>query len=198
MSMFLGESFLLEGELCLGRHLLHVDASHGSESVIGQGALALFTEFAKLRPEVEVRHLRLWEDEELRARMEYSLRHVRAKMARMSQRGSEEDVQCFANIELLAAEIATARGLVISAPMWNYGVPWVLKQYFDAVLHPGLSFQEAEGGCRGLLGGGRPLVLLTSAGGGAQKGHLTPWVLDVGAMLGFDEPKVVAVAHLAR
>lgn len=35
---------------------------------------------------------------------------VRAKMARMSQRGSEEDVQCFANIELLAAEIATARG----------------------------------------------------------------------------------------
>ena len=52
-----------------------------------------------------------------------------------------------------------------------------MKQYFDCVLHPGLSFRETPEGSVGLLGGGRPFLLLTSAGGKAEKDHLTPWLL---------------------
>lgn len=110
----------------------------------------------------------------------------------------DEDTQCFAGIEKLAAQIATADGLIISAPMWNYGAPWVVKQYFDCILHPGLTFLETPSGPTGLFGGGRPLVIITSSGGAAGKDHLCPWLKDVGAMLGFDAPLVVSAANAAQ
>ncbi|CAK9101836.1 unnamed protein product [Durusdinium trenchii] len=106
----------------VGEHILHVDASHGPESIIGLGAVALF-EALQLHPEVEVRHLRLW-DESVRQRMDYRLEHVRAKMAMLSASASATQRESFAAVEALAAEIATARGLVVSAPMWNYGAPY--------------------------------------------------------------------------
>ena len=76
----------------------------------------------------------------------------------------------------------------------------VMKQYFDCVLHPGLcvfllqqlkpttasaahmppglTFTETSSGPTGLLGGGRPVVLLTSSGGVASKDYVTPWLLE--------------------
>lgn len=179
----------------VGEHILHVDASHGPESIIGLGAVALF-EALQLHPEVEVRHLRLW-DESVRQRMDYRLEHVRAKMAMLSASASATQRESFAAVEALAAEIATARGLVVSAPMWNYGAPYVVKQYFDSVAHPGLTFKETSEGPIGLLGSGRPFLILTSSGGSATKDHLTPWLLDIAAMLGFDNARIVSAASLS-
>ncbi|CAE7577719.1 azoR1 [Symbiodinium natans] len=185
----------LQGATQVGCHILHLDASHGEESVVGCGSAALLAKFAELCPEVDVQHVRLW-DEGMRSKMEYNLDHVRAKMAMLAGRGSEDCFQQFASIEVLAKQIATARGLVVSAPMWNFAVPYVMKQYFDCVLHPGLTFTETSSGPTGLLGGGRPVVLLTSSGGVASKDYVTPWLLDVAAMAGFDIPKVVSAASL--
>merc|ERR1719336_2735772 len=106
---------------------------------------------------------------------------------------TDEDAQRFAGVERLALQAASAGALVVSAPMWNYGAPYVVKQYFDCVLHPGLTFLERPGmRPEGLLGGGRPLVIVTSSGGAAATDHLTPWLRDVGAMMGFDNAVVVA------
>lgn len=184
------------------RHILHVDASHGSTSVVAHGTQALFTELSRTCPDLRVEHVRLWDDA-MRPRMEYNLEHVRAKMAVLSGSASEEEIKAqarlFAGIEELAEQVASARGLVISAPMWNFGAPFVLKQYFDAVLHPGLTFVEKPGARpEGLLGGGRPLVIVTSSGGPGSVDHLTPWLRDVGAMLGFDDAAVVAAPNVAH
>jgi len=196
LAMFAAElSYTSQEATHVGRHVLHLDASHGEQSVIGCGASALFAHLAKLYPEVEVQHVRLWE-EATRKEMEYNLEHVNAKMAMLAGSGSEETMQQFAGIEVLAKQLATARGLVVSAPMWNFAVPYVVKQYFDCVLHPGLTFKEVSAGPSGLLGGGRPVVLLTSSGGAAAKDYLTPWILDVAAMAGFDRPKVVSATGL--
>lgn len=134
----------------------------------------------------------------MRSKMEYNLEHVQAKMAMLAGSVSDADVQRFAAVEELACQVASAHALVVSAPMWNYGVPWVLKQYFDCVLHPGLTFKETPHGPQGIFGGGRPLVLITSSGGAGGKDHLTPWLLDVGAMLGFDNPMVVSASNVAH
>eukprot|EP00971_Amphidinium_carterae_P170268 3373510-Amphidinium_carterae.1 len=37
-------------------------------------------------------------------------------------------------------------------------VPYVLKQYFDCILHPGLTFKETASGPRGLLSQGLQLI----------------------------------------
>ena len=47
---------------------------------------------------------------------------VQAKMAMLNGGHPEESL---AHLQGLAKELATARGLVVSAPMWNYGVPYV-------------------------------------------------------------------------
>merc|ERR1719195_1342717 len=179
------------------RHILHVDASHGPNSVIAHGASVFFSALGRSAPHLRVEHLPLWEDQ-MRQRMEYNLEHVRAKMAALAGNPGSDYVQQFSGIEELAVQVASARAIVVSAPTWNFGVPWVLKQYFDCILHPGLTFKETPSGPTGLLGAGRPLVVITSSGGSARRDHLTPWLLDVGSMIGFDQPVVVAAPNVAH
>jgi len=133
--------------------------------------------------------------------MDYDLEHVHLKLDHV--RGgvlshTEDYKQKFANIEEMAAQIATAAGLLVSVPMWNYGVPYVLKQYFDCILHPGLTFKETASGPRGLLSQGRPLAIVTSSGGGTGKDFLCPWLQEVGTMLGFDVCSIVRTAGVAQ
>jgi len=157
----------------------------------------MFAALASSNSDLQVNHLRLWE-ESTRRKMDYNLEHVQSKMAMLAGTVSDADVQRFGQLEELASQMASARGLVVSAPMWNYGAPWVLKQYFDCVLHPGLTFKETAAGPRGLFGGGRPLVVITSSGGAGGKDYLTPWLLDVAAMMGFDDPLVVSAPNVAH
>ncbi|CAK0789720.1 unnamed protein product [Prorocentrum cordatum] len=183
-----------EAALRSARHVLHLDCSHGPASLVAHGAERLFAELGRRRPDLHVEHVRLWEAG-TRSRIEYGLEHVRSKMAMLGGvhepcvvlhgglRGSPSepgDLRRFAAIEELAAQVATARGLVVSAPMWNYSVPWVLKQYFSAT----------PAGPLGLLGGGRPVVIVTSSGGAGGKDYLVPWLRDVAGMMGFDDATI--------
>lgn len=186
-----------EAALRAARHVIHLDASHGPTSLIGQAASACFAELGKVRPDLQVEHVRLWE-ESTRRKMEYNLEHVRAKMSMLQGDRSETVSKTFSDIEALAARVATAQGLIVSAPVWNFSVPWVLKQYFDCVLHPGLTFVETPSGPRGLLGGGRPLLLLTSSGGSGVSDFVEPWIVQVGAMLGFDRFGVAAARNASK
>lgn len=180
------------------RHVLHLDASHGPNSVIGQGAQAFFNELSIACPSLQVQHLRLWEDG-TRKRLDYSLRHVEAKMAMLGGAGGQQERTLFAPIEELALQLASARGLVVSVPMWNYGVPYIVKQYFDCVMHPGLTFRELpSGGTAALLGGGRPLLILTSSGGSGSRDHLTPWLCEISALAGFDADGLLSAANVAH
>lgn len=53
---------------------------------------------------------------------------------------------------------------VFSVPMWNAGVPYILKQFIDVVSQPGLVFGfDPAAGYRGLLHGKRAAVIYTSA-----------------------------------
>ena len=103
----------------LGKHILHLDASHGPDSVLAQGTAALWEQVP------EVRHRRLWE---MGDALSYRLEHVRAKMALLAGRAGEEERAAFKPLEVLALEVATARALVVSAPMWNYGVPYAPRK----------------------------------------------------------------------
>src|SRR4051812_39704706 len=52
---------------------------------------------------------------------------------------------------------------LFSVPMWNAGVPYILKQFIDVVSQPGLVFGfDAERGYSGLLRGKKAVVVYTS------------------------------------
>jgi len=60
---------------------------------------------------------------------------------------------------------------LFSVPMWNAGVPYVLKQFIDVISQPGLVFGfDPEQGYTGLLTGKRAAVIYTSAVYGPDRG----------------------------
>ena len=54
---------------------------------------------------------------------------------------------------------------VISTPMWNFGIPYALKYYIDAIIQPGYLYRFSESGVVEGLVKGKHMVVVTSSGG---------------------------------
>lgn len=52
---------------------------------------------------------------------------------------------------------------VFSVPMWNFGVPWRLKQYIDVLTQPGLAFTVGPEGVVGLAAGRKAILVCSGA-----------------------------------
>ncbi|MEJ7629197.1 MAG: NAD(P)H-dependent oxidoreductase [Nocardioidaceae bacterium] len=64
-----------------------------------------------------------------------------------------------------------AEHYLFSVPMWNAGVPYVLKQFIDVVSQPGMIFTfDPDHGYTGLLAGKKAAVVYTGAVWGADRG----------------------------
>jgi FMN-dependent NADH-azoreductase len=60
---------------------------------------------------------------------------------------------------------------LFSVPMWNAGVPYILKQFIDVVSQPGMVFGfDPADGYTGLLSGKRAAIIYTSAVYGPDRG----------------------------
>ena len=57
-----------------------------------------------------------------------------------------------------------ADGYLISTPMWNFNIPYPLKQYIDIIVQPKYLFQYTATGPEGLAKN-RKMVIITSRGG---------------------------------
>jgi len=57
-----------------------------------------------------------------------------------------------------------ADGYLISTPMWNFSIPYVLKHYLDIIVQPKYLFRYTASGVEGLVKG-RKMVIVTSRGG---------------------------------
>lgn len=66
--------------------------------------------------------------------------------------------------------LAAADLLLFSVPMWNAGVPYILKQFIDVVSQPGMVFGfDPALGYTGLLTGKKAVVVYTSAVYGEER-----------------------------
>jgi FMN-dependent NADH-azoreductase len=101
-----------------------------------------------------------------------------AKMAAFSGRDqTPEELQAWADARAVFDRFAAADAYVFNIPMWNAGVPYVLKQWIDVVTQPGWSFGfDPVAGYTGLMAGKQALAIHTS-------GVYSP---DVGAAFGRD------------
>lgn len=90
---------------------------------------------------------------------------ARAKMAALAGlelRGDE--AAAWAAAQALFRRFDSYDNYVFSVPMWNHGIPYILKQFIDAVSHSGMLFSvDTERGYTGLLTGKKAVVIYTSA-----------------------------------
>jgi FMN-dependent NADH-azoreductase len=85
--------------------------------------------------------------------------------ARMNGAGdSPEQANLLKLSEELIAELKTADEYVFGVPMYNFGIPAVLKLWIDQIARPGRTFSYASGKPVGLLTGKRATFLIASGG----------------------------------
>ncbi|MCL5260352.1 MAG: NAD(P)H-dependent oxidoreductase [Gammaproteobacteria bacterium] len=58
----------------------------------------------------------------------------------------------------------SADAYLISTPMWNFSIPYTLKQYIDIILQPKYLFRYTESGAEGLVKN-KKMLIITSRGG---------------------------------
>ncbi|HST47648.1 FMN-dependent NADH-azoreductase [Jatrophihabitans sp.] len=73
--------------------------------------------------------------------------------------------ESWAHIEALIAEFLEADIYLVSAPMWNFSIPYVLKYYIDAIVQPRYLFGYDEHGVPVGLVHGKKMVCITTRGG---------------------------------
>lgn len=93
--------------------------------------------FLEARPSWDIDAMDIWRE----TLPEFDGDALEAKYARQSGRVfSSAQCDAFAELERMAMRFALADRVLISTPMWNFGIPYKLKQWFDLIVQPGLTF----------------------------------------------------------
>ena len=73
---------------------------------------------------------------------------------------SQEQQKAWSVIESIIDEFKSADKYVFALGMWNFGIPYRLKQYIDILVQPGYTFRyDPASGYRGLVTG-KPAVIV--------------------------------------
>ena len=134
-------------------NLLHINASPRGEFSAANQAALIFTD--ALADSVKVNRLDLFD-----AKLpEVSLEITAAKMKfAMGLDLDDDEAKQWTAITNLVTQFVEADGYLFSIPMWNFSIPYKLKQYIDLITHPGLTFTSDENGPKGLASGKATLI----------------------------------------
>lgn len=78
---------------------------------------------------------------------------------------SGKQLEAWKDVERVIADFTAADKYVFAVPMWNFGIPYKLKQYLDVIVQPGYTFSYTpESGYQGLVNGKPALVVYASGG----------------------------------
>lgn len=101
--------------------------------------------------------------------------------------------------DTLVAELHEADTIVISTPIYNFGVPAALKAWIDLVARAGVTFTYSANGPKGLLEGKRAIVIVSS-GGTEVDGPMdfaTGYLRHVLGFIGIHDVEVIAADRMA-
>lgn len=143
--------------------VLHIQASErGDESFSIRLAQAFLRSYLESHPRDSIKTLSLGKN----TIPEFGALAISAKYRILyNNSSSEEEALVWKAVEATIEDFKNAQKLVISSPMWNFGIPYRLKQYFDVIVQPGYTFSYSpEEGYQGLVTG-RPAMLIMARGG---------------------------------
>jgi FMN-dependent NADH-azoreductase len=177
--------------------LFHLRASPRPDSASGAGADAFVDRFNQTHPGWDIDTLDLWRE----SLPDFQGAALEAKYARQAGRTfNDRERDAFAVIERMVVRLAVADRVLISTPMWNFGIPYKLKQYIDLIMQPGLTFSfDPNRGYRPLLQNRPTLVILASGGDfvtGMNRGRTdmaTPYLRDVLRFIGLSDQRFVLI-----
>jgi len=184
-------------------HIMYIEASpRGPQSRSSDIAAEFLQHIKMLKPGFTIDHLHLW-TEELPA---FDGPALAAKYATLAAAPlNKEEQEAWRLIAALVERLDAADALLISTPMWNLGIPYRLKHFFDLVTQPGLSFRfDPAAGYTPLLRARPTAVFLASSGdfsGGESYGRpdlASDYLRAALSFIGFDGADIVPVSPTAE
>ena len=177
--------------------LLHVACSPRVDSESAAGARVFLEQFRNARPDWEIDAMNLWRE----PLPDFEGYVLEAKYARINGKpftSSQRDA--FAVAERLALRLSLADRLLISTPMWNFSIPYKLKQWLDVIIQPGLTFRyDPAIGYLPLLKD-RPAVVILASGSDfitcMNRGRIdmaTPYLREVLRFIGIGDVSFVPI-----
>jgi FMN-dependent NADH-azoreductase len=181
--------------------LFHLRCSPRATSESSAGAVAFVARFREARPSWDIDVMDIW-----RERLpEFDGDAMEAKYARLSGRAfSDAERNAFAELERMAMRFALADRVLISTPMWNFGIPYKLKQWFDLIVQPGLTFRfDPAHGYLPLLKN-RPTIVILASGSdyvtGMNRGRIdmaTPYLREALRFIGVSDVRFALIGPTA-
>ena len=81
------------------------------------------------------------------------------------QSHTPDQAKAWSRVEAVANRFKQADYYLFSLPMWNFGLPYVLKHFIDVLVQPGLAFSfSPEEGYKGLVTGKKAAVVYARGG----------------------------------
>src|SRR5881227_3918945 len=158
--------------------LLHLSCSPRADSESSAGARVFLDHFLQARPDWDIDVMNLWKDH----LPDFEGYILEAKYSRLGGRAftdSQRDA------------FALADRVLISTPMWNFGIPYKLKQWIDVITQPGLTFRfDPAQGYQPLVKD-RPTVVILASGSdfvtGMNRGRIdmaSPYLREILRFIG--------------
>jgi FMN-dependent NADH-azoreductase len=148
-------------------NVLWIKASPRTERSHSSAVAGAFLEaYRQGHPDDEVREWNLFEDDlptfdGLAVQAKYTILHGKEHTA--------EELEAWRAVEAVIERVKWADKLVLSVPMWNFGIPYRLKQLLDIIVQPTYTFSYTpEDGYTGLLTGRKALVVYARGGAYAE------------------------------
>lgn len=156
------------------KKLLHIISSpRGEKSKSGAIAQEFLKQYKLLNPDAVIDELNLWDG----SIPLFDGDKAAAKMTFFGEGTLDEQLKTsWDKVVEVTERFSSADEYLITVPMWNGGIPWVLKHYIDTISQPGLTFGFGADGYFPLLKDKKACVIYTS-------GVYSP---DVPAALGLD------------
>ena len=149
-------------------NVLHIQASPRAESYSTRVAKAFLDSYRQARPADRIELLDLYKADI----PSFSAPQAKAKYAVMAGKTPRDEAEAawLPVIETIN-HFKKFDAYVLSCPMWNFSVPYRLKQYIDVIVQPSLTVAYSpEKGYTGLVTG-KPLMLILARGGAYQQGN---------------------------
>lgn len=148
--------------------LLHILASPRVESYSTRVAQAFVDSYRQSHPGARVEVLDLYKADI----PPFTAPQAKAKYAVMAGKTPHDEAEAaWLPVIKTIDHFKRFDGYVLSCPMWNFSVPYRLKQYIDAIVQPSLTVSfSADKGYTGLVSG-KPLLLVLARGGVYPQGN---------------------------
>ncbi len=147
--------------------ILYIKASPmGERSLSIAAADAFIDAYTEANPDDSVQTLDLF----AAALPEFNFAAASAKYKIMhGKEHSQVDKGVWEGIVAVIDEFKSADKYVFAVPMWNFSIPYRLKQYIDIIVQPGYTFGVTQGGYEGMVKN-KPVFIAYARGGEYKSG----------------------------